>query len=79
MEARRSATQPSRVPAQLTPRALNMYVLKREKTAPKIDRRKVFAAIAEAALMEICQYLPDMPLPSGEKHEGRNEATYNTR
>ena len=47
---RRIATQPSRVPAQLTPRALNMYIEKRGKTAPASDRRKVFAAIADAAL-----------------------------
>ena len=44
------ATQPRRVLAQLTPRALNMYVAKRGKTAPARERRKVFAATAEAAL-----------------------------
>lgn len=47
-----AATQPSRVPAQLTPMALNMYVAKSGKTAPASERRKVFAAIAEAALQE---------------------------
>lgn len=45
-----SATQPRSVLAQLTPSASNMYVAKRGNTAPKRDRRKVFAAIAEAAL-----------------------------
>lgn len=50
MGARTRATQPRRVPVQFTPRALNMYMLKRGKTPPAMDRRKVFAAIAEAAL-----------------------------
>ena len=50
MGTRTKATKPRRVPAQLTPRALNMYMLKRGKTAPAMDLRKVFAAIAEAAL-----------------------------
>ena len=47
-----SATQPRSVPAQFTPSASNMYVAKRGKTAPKRERRKVFAAMAEAALGE---------------------------
>ena len=50
MGTRTRATQPRRVLAQLTPRASNMYVAKRGKTAPKRERRKVFAAMAEAAL-----------------------------
>lgn len=50
MGASTNATKPSSVPAQLTPRALNMYMLKRGKTAPARERRKVLAAIAEAAL-----------------------------
>ena len=45
-----TATQPRRVPAQLTPRALNMYWEKSGKPAPARDRRNVFAAMAEAAL-----------------------------
>lgn len=47
-----SATKPRSEPAQLTPSALNIYVLKRGKTAPARERRKVLAAIAEAALLE---------------------------
>lgn len=43
-------TQASKVPAQLTLSALNMYVAKRGKTAPARERRKVFAAMADAAL-----------------------------
>ncbi len=45
-----TATQPSRVPAQLMCIASNMYVAKRGKQAPARERRKVFAAIADAAL-----------------------------
>ena len=45
-----AATQPRRVPDQLTWMALNMYVANNGKTAPAMDRRKVFAAMAEAAL-----------------------------
>ena len=45
-----SATQPRSVPAQFTPSASNMYVANRGNTAPKMERRKVFAAMAEAAL-----------------------------
>lgn len=51
MGTRARATNPRSEPAQLTPRALNMYMLKRGKTAPAMDRRKVFAAMAEAALI----------------------------
>ena len=47
-----AATQPRSVPVQLTFRALNMYMLKRGKPAPARERRKVFAAMAEAALWE---------------------------
>lgn len=47
-----TATQASKVPAQLTLRASNMYVAKRGKTAPAMERRNVFAAMAEAALWE---------------------------
>ena len=47
---RTAATQPRRVPAQLTPRASNMYLEKRGKPAPARERRNVFAAMAEAAL-----------------------------
>ena len=47
-----SATQPSSVPAQLTPSASNMYVANRGNAAPKRERRMVFAAMAEAALEE---------------------------
>lgn len=50
MGTRARATNPSSELAQLTPRALNMYVAKRGKTAPAMERRKVFAAMAEAAL-----------------------------
>lgn len=50
MGTMRSATQPRSVFAQLTPSPSYMYVAKRGKTAPKIERRKVFAAMAEAAL-----------------------------
>ena len=46
-----SATQPRSVPAHSTPRASNMYVENRGKRAPAMERRKVFAAMAEAALM----------------------------
>ncbi len=47
-----AATQPSRVPAQLTPIALNMYWAKSGNPAPASERRKVFAAMAEAALRQ---------------------------
>ena len=47
-----AATQPSNVPVQLTFRALNMYMAKRGKPAPARERRKLFAATAEAALCE---------------------------
>ena len=50
MGIRTTATQASKVPAQLTLSALNMYVAKRGKTAPAMERRNVFAAMAEAAL-----------------------------
>ena len=45
-----TATQPSKVPAQLTPSARNVYCEKRGKPAPARERRKVLAAMAEAAL-----------------------------
>ena len=52
MGTRTTATQASKVPAQLTFKALNMYVANRGKTAPAMERRKVFAAMAEAALLK---------------------------
>ena len=54
MGTRTTATHASSVPAQLTPRALNMYMEKSGKTAPAMERRKVLAAMAEAALLIIC-------------------------
>lgn len=50
MGTRARATKPSSEPAQLTPRPLNMYWEKSGKTAPQMERRKVLAAMAEAAL-----------------------------
>ena len=50
MGTKRAATQPKSVPDQFTLMASNMYVLKSGKTAPARERRKVFPAIAEAAL-----------------------------
>lgn len=44
------ATQPRSVPVQLTLSALNMYVANSGKTQAASDRRKVLAAMAEAAL-----------------------------
>lgn len=52
MGMRTAATHPSSVPAQLTPRALNMYMEKSGKTAPAMDRRNVLPAMAEAALVK---------------------------
>jgi len=46
----KTATQPRSVPAQLTWIALNMYMENKGKMAPARERRKVLAAIAEAAL-----------------------------
>ena len=46
----KTAMQPSNVPDQFTPIPANMYMEKRGKTAPQMDRRRVFAAMAEAAL-----------------------------
>lgn len=43
------ATHPSSVLAHWTPIPWNMYVANSGKIAPKSDRKKVFAAIAEAA------------------------------
>jgi hypothetical protein len=54
-----TATQPRRVPAQLTPREANMYFEKRGKTAPARERRNVFAAMAEAALCGLLVF-PDI-------------------
>lgn len=44
------ATQPRSVPVQFTLSASNMYVAKSGKTHAARDRRKVLAAMAEAAL-----------------------------
>ena len=49
-----TATKPRSVPAQFTCNALNIYILKSGKIAPARDRRKVFAAMADAALCNIC-------------------------
>ena len=77
MGASTNATKPSSVPVQLTPRALNMYMLKRGKTAPARERRKVLAAIAEAALggMLVSEFLG---VEEGGKM-GRKGKTYNMR
>jgi hypothetical protein len=45
----RTAIQPSRVEAYSIPIPLNICCAKRGNTAPQRERRKVFAAIAEAA------------------------------
>lgn len=44
-----NATQPSNVHAHWIPIPLNMYVANRGKMAPKRERRKVLAAMADAA------------------------------
>lgn len=66
MGTRTRATAPRRVLAQLTPMASNMYVAKRGKMAPKRERKKVFAAMAEAALWE----KRGLVLVRGEKKTG---------
>lgn len=79
MGASTAATQPSSVPAQLTPRAENMYMEKRGKMAPARDRRKVFAAMAEAALWKVVRRDHE----EGEVREGFGDQldgwTYNMR
>lgn len=52
MGTSKAATHPSSVPDQFTPMASNMYMEKSGKTAPASDRRKVLAAMAEAALSD---------------------------
>ena len=60
------------MPVQLTLRALNMYVANSGKTAPAIERRKVLAAMAEAALRK------DQRRSLGKVDTGMVE-TYNMR
>ena len=52
MGTSKAATHPSSVPDQFTPIASNMYMEKSGKTAPAMERRKVLAAMAEAALSD---------------------------
>lgn len=54
-----AATQPSSVQAQLIPMPLNIYVANSGNPAPKSERKKVFAAMAEAAnYTDFCQRCP---------------------
>lgn len=48
-----AARQPMRVAAHWMPRLLNICWAKRGKPAPARERRKVFAAMAEAALRSV--------------------------
>ena len=53
MGTQRAERQPSRVPAHWMPRLLNIWRVKSGKPAASMERRKVFAAMAEAALWNV--------------------------
>lgn len=65
-----TATQPSSVQAQLMPIPLNMYVAKSGNPAPNSDRRKVLAAMADAAnYKDLCQHCA--MCANGQRQQGK--------